>query len=213
MEPISDQLLNSARSLGDWGISLVIFGVIVEVVAGIVDGLSDRYFPQWHIKWKGLLKVIEFVGGGILILGLAMEFRGHKNETAILDKDALRSNEKLKQAIRESGEATVTAGLANERATSNDVEVARLTRINLELEREVVALKIKIQDRRITAEQKRLMLSQLRPIQGEYVVFNFSTGDLEATTFAEDIAGVLSTSGYEIRDFSKQAVMHMEAMA
>jgi len=50
-------LLESWRSFGDWGFKLVILGVIGEVVAALVDFVSERSFQEWHVRWKPRLRL------------------------------------------------------------------------------------------------------------------------------------------------------------
>jgi len=55
---------------------------VIEVVAALLELTFRNRTP----RGDSLLKSIEIVGGTILIFGLAMEFRGHKRENLMLDK-------------------------------------------------------------------------------------------------------------------------------
>jgi hypothetical protein len=62
MESLNDPLLNLWRSYGDWGFKLVILGVIGEVLAAIADFVSEKFFKEWHNKWKPRLRLSQHAG-------------------------------------------------------------------------------------------------------------------------------------------------------
>jgi hypothetical protein len=73
------------RWLGDCGFKLVIIGCFVEVVAAASDFTLEKKFRDLWKRWKSCLRLSEFVGGAILIAGLVLEYKGHGEETKILD--------------------------------------------------------------------------------------------------------------------------------
>ena len=122
-DPLNDPLLLAARALGDWGVVLVIWGVVGEVFAALVDFISEKNWGNWHSRWKGKIRLFEFISGGVLIFGLAMEYRGHKQETGILDADnaalhARASTNELRAALVESNNLVLSVNVENLRSNN-----------------------------------------------------------------------------------------------
>jgi hypothetical protein len=182
MESPNDLLLVSWRSFGDWGFKLVIIGVIGEVLAAIVEFISEKFFQKFFEKWKPRLRLIEIISVGVLIFGLAMEYKGHKEETHILDLDNATLNAKAGDAIERAANIE-----SNNVALSLKVEELRSANITLEL---------KLQPRRITAQQRDKFIELLKDSPKCPVKIIVGREDDETETFARQIRETLDAAGY-----------------
>src|ERR1039457_2020650 len=98
MESPVNPLLEFWRSFGDWGFILVILGCIGEVIAGAVNKFTPKHFDKYKSHWE----VFEIAAGAVLVIGLAMEYHGHKKETNILDSENSASYLEAKQAGKDA---------------------------------------------------------------------------------------------------------------
>lgn len=105
MESLSEPLLIFWRAFGDWGFILVIVGVLGEVLAAAGETVLEKFSSDLLDKWRPRLKRYEIIAGWILIIGLAMEYEGHKNETVILDSDNAKLYFKAEQAGKDAADA------------------------------------------------------------------------------------------------------------
>ena len=138
---LNEPLLNFWREFGDWGFILVLWGVIGEVVAAAIVGLINKRNPDdkpEHIKrWEDRLSRYEVLAGWILIIGLGMEYQGHKNETFILDADNAVLYESGKSAEERAGNANLAAQKA-----SKDAETAKLQTAEIGITNALLSLRI-----------------------------------------------------------------------
>lgn len=170
-----DPLLLFWRTFGNWGFSLVILGVLGEVV---FESMEER-LKAWKVKklakWKARLKRYTTLSGWILIIGLGMEFEGHKCETAILDNDNASLYGRSKLVEREAAQA-------NERAT-------RLESANLKLQKE-------LQPRTITIEQITNFIFLTEKVPKIPIKIAFATGRNETANYAYQIREMFNRAGF-----------------
>ena len=138
---LNEPLLNFWREVGDWGFILVLGGVIGEVLAAAIVGIINKRHsaekPESILRWEDRLSRYEVLAGWILIIGLGMEYQGHKKETFILDADNAALYESGKSSEERAGNAIKLAAAANERAANTESNNLVLRSIVAELEARV----------------------------------------------------------------------------
>ncbi len=169
MDAFNDPVLTAWRSYGDWGFKIVILGVIGEVIAAGVDFIAEKCCRTWNKKWKRSLRLAELMSGAILVCGLAMEYRGHKRETQILDSYNAQSYERANDAERET-----------ELIRSN----------NLVLQKE-------LQPRRITLEQRTNFIALTRFLPKIPIKVVVGPQGFDTTDFAVDMREMLTMAGFK----------------
>ena len=80
MASLNDPLLVFWRSLGDWGLIIVIVAVALEVGVAAIGLILEKWWKDKFEKWEPCLKRYEVMAGWILVIGLAMEYWGHKRK-------------------------------------------------------------------------------------------------------------------------------------
>ncbi len=198
MESLNDPLLNFWRSYGDWGFNLVILGVAGEVLAVIADFVSEKCCKKWHKKWKRRLRLIEIISGAVLILGLAMEYRGHKYETQILDSYNAKSYLEAKQAELQIAELNsnnlVLAKQLNETKMQQASAEARLIELQTNLSK-IDPLKAPVQDVlayvqfRLPANPENLELRKAQAVINCSTFLDFNDGPTEFWSGSAFITG------------------------
>jgi hypothetical protein len=146
MELFNDPLLVFWRAFGDSGLIIVIIAVVLEVAAAAIGTILERLEIPDFKKWESRLKRYEVIAGWILVLGLAVEYKGHREETIILDSDNAGLYDDAKQAEREAGAARV---ISDEIESTN----AQLVATNLLLRKTVAELELKVIPRHLTIKQ------------------------------------------------------------
>lgn len=82
-------------------------------------------FEPKHREGNWICEVIAFVGLIVLVIGLGLEISGHHKEIRITDTESRRLTSELSNAKITAGRAEQEAGIANEIASSNALEVAQ----------------------------------------------------------------------------------------
>jgi hypothetical protein len=179
------QLLRFWEWISEAGFIAVIFGVALEVAdlwAKWYERCNARRLPKMLHRW---LLPVETFGFSILIIGLAVEFLGsHKamqiaeRENSILAKDAADANK--------------LAGLANERAASNELQV-------LKAQSALATLQLLVQWRTISPMQETNLIKHLKPFtqaNSARVLVNVEGNNPESKWFANRIVDVLKQCGF-----------------
>src|SRR5437762_11505541 len=99
-------------------------GFILVIAGCIIEGVE--HFVKFKRNESKRRKEIEKLGWLILVGGLAMEFLGDKRAKRIADRENWR-------LTSEAAEARKDAGKANDRASSNELQVAQIEQTNLVL--------------------------------------------------------------------------------
>jgi hypothetical protein len=191
MESPNEPLLIFWRAFGDWGFILVIVGVLGEVLAAAVETVWEKCSLKNLDKWKSRLKRYEIIAGWILIIGLAMEYNGHKYETQILDSD----NAKLGLKAEQAGVDAATARLL---AAQIETTNAQLTATNLELEKQVVELQLKLQPRMITLEQITNFIYLTEKITKIPIKIETGAENGDNVSYASHIRILLTAAGFKL---------------
>ena len=187
MDSFNDPLLLAWRSFGDWGFKLVIVGVVGELLAAFTDFLSEKLFKGWHSRWKSELRITEFFFGAVLIIGLAMEYRGHKYETQILDSHNADLQIKAGKAEQEAAAAKV---LADRIETTN----AQLVASNLSFAGRLLKLNEEIQQTAQVANDARSILRESNTVERLTLTSNLL---VNANKVAVDIQNIVMNSNLE----------------
>jgi hypothetical protein len=186
MDPRDASSLEYWRSYGDWGFKLVIIGVAGEVLVAIINKCFNKLFKKWENRWE----LFAMISGVVLVVGLAMEYRGHKREMLIVDKDNLRLNKELKQAVKDAGESIKQAGLANDRAGISKLAAAKANERAQELEMTRVEIDKQVAPRRLSPMQEWKLAERLTQSSGSVIVVS-TVHDEETSDLADDFDDVL----------------------
>jgi len=197
MVSLDSELLRFWERVSEIGFIAVIIGVMLEVAelcAKWYERCKAKRFPKKLHRW---ILPIETLGFSILVIGLAVEFLGSHKAMQIAD----RQNSVL---AKDAAEGNRLAGVANERASSNELQVAQLIRDNLILRSNEAELELKTQWRTITPEQETNLIHVLSPVsnslpngQKSVLVMAEGADNPETQRYANRIADVLKNCGFE----------------
>lgn len=179
MEFAYEPLVRFWRSFGDWGFILVLAGVVGEVLTAVIDSTLERKHSPAHRTWEPRLKRYEVVAGWILIIGLAMEYQGHKNETVLLDLNNSLLGQDASQAI--------------ERASTANKEAQRF-RVKAD------ELEAKTKPRMITETQVTNFIFLTRFISKIPVTVSVGQEGFDTTSFSFQLREMLSKAGFEKKE-------------
>jgi hypothetical protein len=190
-------LESRADSLEIWlhiWVTFVAIGVIVEVAFVFWDYREDleEYrrgtirSPRRPSKWNLLL---ELLCAGLVAIGVAGEL-GVDIETGGIQTDLRTKNGELVQLLQgTSSLALGNAADANERASQNAKEAARLNKLAEDERTARVNIEARVAWRRLTSKQKADIGNALGSrFAGQGVSFWYSAGDTESSWFAADLA-------------------------
>jgi hypothetical protein len=193
--------LNSSLRFWGWvgyvATALVFIGVVGESIVELTSWVKSPLRKTTIGKVSALL----------LILGLATELTsGFKISqitdeiTAILNKEAGEARAAAGEADKRAGEAFGRASAADERASTNEKEAARLTKLAEDERIARVELEDKIGWRRIGHTKQAKMASHLSRFPSESALIAYDPNDLEAATFAWDLAAMLRTARWDVSE-------------
>jgi hypothetical protein len=180
---------------------LVVLGLILEYWHEIPEAINELR-KAW--SWKPIC----IIAGGILItLGVAgelyVQFIASGRETALRKaNDAVFAglNTEAAKARKDAGAAIERASSADERASKNEEEAARLRKV---AEQERLA-RIKIEEsvawRRLTKAQQSRIGTRLSRFAGQQALLQYDASDIEAGTFALDIALALQLAKWRVSE-------------
>ena len=200
-----DNLEKSLTSLEFWlfaATALVVLGLVLEYWHEIPEAIIDLK-RAW--AWKPLLVIIGAVLITVGVAGeLAVQFFAARKETKLR-----KANDAVFSILNgRAAETLEHAAKADERASQNEKEAARLSKI---AEDERLA-RIKIEEdvawRRLTKDQQIKMASRLKSFSSETVLLQYNLNDLEADSFASDIASALQRAKWK-KVFEPLAIMMM----
>ena len=200
-------LLLFFSALAAFGAFVVTIGVILEGAEYGVKWGKKRKFRKWVgeifekerrrklvilVKWlEPKILPVETLGFAILVFGLAIELLGS------FSAERLQSKE---NATLES-----IAAQANERTSSNELQVAILESNNLVLRSNVAVLEKAVEWRTITPTQEKILIALLKPIaQAQHifttnlVIVDVDKTDFEAERYATRITSVLRECGFPV---------------
>jgi hypothetical protein len=193
-----DSLEKSLTSLEFWllaATALVVLGLVLEYWHEIPESIIELK-RAW--AWKPLLVII---GGVLITVGvageLAVQFFASQKETNLR-----KANDAVFSILN------TKAAEASDRATKAENDTARLNKV---AEDERLA-RIKIEEdvawRRLSKDQQVKMASRLKSFSSETVLLQYNLNDLEADSFASDVASVLQQAKWK-EVFEPLAVMMM----
>jgi hypothetical protein len=123
MTALDSASLKSAEALADWGTWLVIIGVAgegIEIAIKICEHkVKNEGFSAWCKKHNFAIEIWGGIFWLMVVVGLGMEFRGNHKSQQIVQNE----NTRITQI---AGEAIKQAAIANDRASSNELQVAGL---------------------------------------------------------------------------------------
>lgn len=161
-------------------------GILIVVIAVLGEVICD-----WNRK-KTLKERLKKFFGMLLVAGLCIEIA-----------EAIKSDKKV--ALAENDAAS-----ANERASTNEVHFAELTRSNLllsvtveglksdnlVLRSKVVTLEVKSKWREITQTQKENFIKLTKNVGKFGIRIRYGTHDAEVESFANMVMGMLNSAGF-----------------
>jgi hypothetical protein len=181
--------------------ALVVIGLVLEYWHELPEAI-DALKTAW--SWRPLC----IISGAILItVGVAGELfvqsLASRKETALRkanDEVFAGLNGEAAQARIDAGNAIVRASKADERASENEKEAARLQKL-AEAERlERIKLEAAVAPRSLSLEQQRLIASACGRFRGRSVLVSSYGMDGEGAALAGQIISVLRTSGITVAD-------------
>src|SRR3989442_871391 len=110
MNILDSESLKMWEAVADLGFKGVIFGVAGEGVEICIK----LFAKKWWNKWQRPLEIIGAIFWMILVVGLAVEYKGNKEVVKLIDAENGRLDREAGMARRESGESIKQAALANE---------------------------------------------------------------------------------------------------
>jgi hypothetical protein len=180
--------------------AIVIAGVVGEFLADFSNVCCIRDIPEHKDKLGKLATLVLIAGLAAelvclvntnVLSGRIIAFLGKQAAEAVAT--AKRFEAQIASANSASAEAVARAAEAHRMAESE-----RLERIKIE---ESVAW------RRLTKDQQSKLADRLRPFSGESVLLQYNLNDLEADSFALDLASALQLAKWKV--FEPLAVMTM----
>jgi hypothetical protein len=118
---------------------------------------------------------------------------GAQTELGKQQERAAKAEKALQEVANTAGEANERAGHANEHAArlEKEAETERLARVEIEA---------KVAWRRLTKEQQSAIGLRLRPLSGSIARLWYNVNDLEASTFALDLAAALHLATWDLAE-------------
>jgi hypothetical protein len=205
LERTIDSLEKSLASLEFWllaATALVVLGLVLECWHEIPAAI-DELRRAW--AWKSFLVI---VGGVLITVGvageLAVQFFASRKETNLR-----KANDAVFSILNgKAAEALERAAKADERASQNEKEAVRLSKIAEDERLARVKIEEDVTWRRLTKDQQIKMASRLKPFASGTALLQYNLNDLEADSFASDIASVLQQAKWK-KVFEPLAVMKM----
>jgi hypothetical protein len=179
--------------------------IVGDISTGIVVlGLVGEYVAEFWIKVRHTLKErLAKISILVLILGVTGELVSHKKASrisgqivAVLNKTAADANgkaglaeERTASLEREAANATEQAAKANERAAEANrvAEAERLARLKIE---------DRLADRRLTAEQQKVLADKLRAYPGMQGTLLYSADSHEVAEISKQLLAVFKNAGW-----------------
>jgi hypothetical protein len=154
---------------------LVVLGLILEYWHEVPEAFADLK-KTW--SWKPFL----IIAGGVLITAgvageLAVQFFASRKET-----DLRKANDAVFAILN------AKAAEATERAANAELQTVQLKKLAEDERMARVKIEQDVAWRRLTKDQQREMAARLKPFSGETVLLHYNINDLEADSFASDIA-------------------------
>ena len=176
--------------------SLVVIGVVLEVAFVAWEYQMElQEFRRGTIrspeKPKLLKYIIEFLGAGLVAIGVAGELVVHTRSGKIETEMRDATTQQVSIANTRAGDAIKEAARLSKDAAkmTKDAEDERLARVKIE---ERVAW------RHLTKEQQSGMAARLKRFSGQWGNVERVSSDVEITSFATDIAQTLSAAGWHV---------------
>jgi len=193
MDVFSDPLLNFWRAFGDWGLIVVILAVFLEVAAAATASVLAKLKIENLEKWESRLKRYEVIAGWILVIGLAMEYKGHKEETSILDASNM-------QLISETNEAETNSAASLAQAAKAEKEAAEANERAVLIESNNLVLQKELHPRIITQKQMKdfIFLTENLPKLPIRVATGMASA--EAENYAWQIRNLLNAAKFPVPD-------------
>jgi hypothetical protein len=184
MTALDSSSLKFWESVAEWGFRMVFIGVVGEGAEIIAKLYFKKSFKKYEHSWD----IFSGICWLILVVGLAIEFKGTHNVTLIADSENARLTNEAALARREAGQA-------NERAANTESN-------NLVLQSNVDELEIRLrkQLRKISLVDRDEFIDFLKncphkkPIQ-VFVEKSIFEGDFETRNYARQIRGMLDDAG------------------
>ncbi|HXX24003.1 MAG TPA: hypothetical protein VEO19_12710 [Terriglobia bacterium] len=172
---------------------LVVLGVALEIVAVVVEYFREEHdFNRGTIhspeKPSGWLLLLGLLGAGLVALGVGGEFITHIKAGKV-ESDMRSATQALIQRNADDARERVSKNEKDTQTLKTQAEHEGLERMKIE---ERVAW------RRLTKEQQYEIGTKLRPFSGELVLPQYNSVDLEAGTFASDIAWALHQATWNV---------------
>jgi hypothetical protein len=169
-------------------------GVLLFFGGVLVIGFLGEYSESTRVKkWLKAFKWMVVIGvfgeliadGGIFLLSARLQ--------TITDLEVAHSNEEAKKA--------------GERASANEKEAARLRKLAQDESLARLQLEAELAWRRISKDSQSATAAHLVRLPGQLAQISYSAADLEAQSFASDIASALRGAKWEV--FEPQGIANM----
>jgi hypothetical protein len=185
MTALDSSSLKFWEVVGLWGFIFVWVGVAGEGVEIFIKLFQRKLYE----RKKFCLDVIGAVFWIVLVIGLAVEFLGNVKAMRIADSINSRLD-------AEAGQARQNAGAAIELAAQIGTTNAQLSLRVEELRSANLALELKLQPRRITAQQRDKFIELLKEAPKCPVKVFVGREDDETANYAKQVREILDSAGY-----------------
>jgi hypothetical protein len=204
-------LESSLDSLGWWlhlATALVVFGLLLEYLHQIPESIKE------YRKTRSYWPILIVVGGVLITVGvageLAVQYVAGRTETALRkanDELFTGLNIEAAQARRDAGVAIERASKADERASANEREAARLGQIAQAEHLERMKLEATVAPRSLAVEQQKKIAVGVQKFH-RYAVLVSSYGlDSEGAALAGQIISSLRSVGITVADARSSLVV------
>jgi hypothetical protein len=197
MTSLDSASLKFWESVAEWGFRMVFIGVAGEGA----EIIAKLFFIKSFKKHEHLWDVFSAICWLILVVGLAIEFKGTHNVTGLADSENARLTDEAAIARREAGQANERAAIIESNSIALSLTVEGLRSNNLVVEKQVEELhkeNLLLETRTITQNQMEAFTNILRntlkcPVR---VFVQSGNEDFETENYARQIRELLDDAGY-----------------
>jgi hypothetical protein len=176
------------------GLALLVLLVVGGIAAylGLRTGLLPDQFTFAGVHLRGDLFAVTVAVVLALLVGAEVLAYGYGQRKDVLAEAAIAV--RAEQALQPFAE----------RDARRETEIARLHQLLRDAERKLSAAEARIADferaqarKRLSAEEKRMLVAALKPFAGQRVTVASIRGDEDGKAFAEDVIAVFEAAGWD----------------
>ena len=167
-----------------------------DIFADVVEPYKAKVERGWRILMTGI--VLEVVAAFIISVISGLEIAEANDQAAKANERVAQLEKETTQLATARDEAMKSAAQAVEAAERAKTEREKAETGRLELEKQVLVLGLKMQDRTITPEQRTDLIECLAASPKGKVIVLASVLDGEATRLAEKVENVLTNARYQV---------------